>query len=138
MLPGGRASNAAGEGAAARPGRDRGEAGEAGRSMRHRPANPMALVISSAELADPMFVVVLDSVETPIRRPPCSSSSSTASRRSTAVAFDRCGARKHSGGLCGLVPLGLKPLGWRNGAGVQGAANGGGQGATAGAGRRGE
>jgi len=46
--------------------------------MRHRPANPMALVeakhagvsISSAELADPLFVVVLDSVETPIRGPP--------------------------------------------------------------------
>ncbi|KAG2617625.1 hypothetical protein PVAP13_3NG182540 [Panicum virgatum] len=59
--------------AVARPGRDR---GEAGRSMRHRPANLMALVeakhagvsISSAELADPLFVVVLDSVETPIRQ----------------------------------------------------------------------
>ena len=73
--------------------------------------------ISSAELANP-----------------CSSSSSTASRRSTAVAFDRCGAHKRSGGVRGLVRLGLEPLGWRSRAGVQGAANGGGQGATAGAG----
>ena len=42
--------------------------------------------------------------------------------------LDRYGARKRSGGVRGLVPLGLEPLGWRSGAGVQGAANGGGQG----------